>query len=88
MFVGENINLFSVHRVLKYRCDECDYQVTQEDSLKRHKQTKHNHPAGLLPLVSANHISSLMCLTPRTTHSASPDSLYSHPQPSIELDLN
>ena len=72
----------SVHRVLKYRCDECDYQVTREDSLKRHKQTKHNHPAWpTAPSFSQSYLFSnvSVCLTPCTTHSASPESLYSPP---------
>ena len=74
----------SVHRVLKYRCDECDYQVTREDSLKRHKQTKHHHPARpTAPSFSQSYLFSnvSVCLTPCTTHSASPESLYSPPQP-------
>ena len=26
---------------IKYHCDECDYQATTEDNLKKHKQSKH-----------------------------------------------
>ena len=31
----------SVHKGIKYQCDECDYQATQEGNLKVHKQSKH-----------------------------------------------
>ena len=31
----------SVHGVVKYSCNECDYQVTQKGSLKIHQDSVH-----------------------------------------------
>ena len=40
MFVGENINLFSVHRVLKYRCDELHERIVSSDISRPNTTTR------------------------------------------------
>ena len=32
----------SKHEGVKYSCNQCEYQATQQGDLKRHKQSKHN----------------------------------------------